>query len=217
MKRKMGIAIMAALLTMAVSVPAFAGYWYADRYEDWYYTNDDGTYPTNGWYWINEKCYYFKDNTICRNTITPDGYTVDETGAWTVNGVVQIKQGENLDYCKNISHFNDLEKSPIVLSKSVTDEGDYYDVLAEIHSSFPEEEGRILPRAVVHIRLRKTAKVHWYSYIDAAKLWTKTEKNLDEYANILGGNNPLTSVRMVDGIVQDSNGYVVEFSDFNGN
>lgn len=52
-----------------------------------------------GWHWITgedglQRCYYFNpvsDGTrgkLFKNTTTPDEYTVDATGAWTVNGVV---------------------------------------------------------------------------------------------------------------------------------
>ena len=38
------------------------------------------------------ECYYFGPNGyIYTSTTTPDGYTVDENGAWTVNGTVQTQ------------------------------------------------------------------------------------------------------------------------------
>ena len=48
--------------------------------------------PVPGWLWINGYCYYFTDKNRlgkCTNTVTPDGYTVDAEGRWTVNGVPQ--------------------------------------------------------------------------------------------------------------------------------
>lgn len=67
----------------------------------WYYTGSDGHLVT-GWRWIKgsdglSRCYYFSttsDETQGRmytNATTPDGYTVNSNGAWTVNGTVQIK------------------------------------------------------------------------------------------------------------------------------
>lgn len=61
------------------------------------------------WRWLNIKgnndlltCYYINDNGfILRNTTTPDGYTVDEQGRWTVNGVVQTKE-VSTDYTKPV-------------------------------------------------------------------------------------------------------------------
>ena len=47
-----------------------------------------------GWQWINGNCYYLdlqgqNEGALYRNTTTPDGFTVDQEGRWTVNGAVQ--------------------------------------------------------------------------------------------------------------------------------
>lgn len=45
-----------------------------------------------GWAWIDGYCYYFTNKNMrekITNGTTPDGYTVDEQGRWTVDGVVQ--------------------------------------------------------------------------------------------------------------------------------
>ena len=51
-----------------------------------------------GWQWIGGKCYYFNPvsganglpaGAMYRNAVTPDGYTVNEAGEWTITGVVQ--------------------------------------------------------------------------------------------------------------------------------
>ena len=54
--------------------------------------------PVNTWAWIDgnkdgiAECYYFNENGyMLANTNTPDNYTVNENGAWTINGVVQTK------------------------------------------------------------------------------------------------------------------------------
>lgn len=58
----------------------------------WKYQNSDGKYATSTWQWINGKSYCFDSNgNMYANTTTPDGYTVNTDGAWTVNGVVQTK------------------------------------------------------------------------------------------------------------------------------
>lgn len=67
----------------------------------WYYVGADGQMAT-GWNWISSadgilRCYYFNpvsDGTQGRmyaSGSTPDGYSVDGNGAWTVNGVVQTQ------------------------------------------------------------------------------------------------------------------------------
>ena len=65
--------------------------------------NDANGNMLTGWQWIKgsdgvTRCYYLnpnKDNTLgaclIGPAVTPDGFTVDANGAWTVNGVVQTK------------------------------------------------------------------------------------------------------------------------------
>ena len=96
MKRmKKAITIVIATATMASqAMPTFAAEWKQNEIGYWY-QEDNGSYPTNCWKWINGKCYYFDSNGyMLANTTTPDGYTVDSTGAWTVNGVVQTQSTE---------------------------------------------------------------------------------------------------------------------------
>lgn len=77
--------------------------WYTDEKGDTYYLNpvSDNTLGRmfTGWNWIKgvdgkERCYYFNPNSdgtrgkLFKSCTTPDGYTVDETGAWTINGIV---------------------------------------------------------------------------------------------------------------------------------
>lgn len=92
MKKKMGMAVSALALTLCMSIPAFAGRWQQNP-GGWSYQNDDGGYPADTWQWIEGKCYYFGgDGYMLSDTTTPDGHTVDATGAWTVDGVVQTQQ-----------------------------------------------------------------------------------------------------------------------------
>lgn len=87
----------AAMLTMLANSTAFAGQWKSDS-NGWWYQNDDGSYPANGWQWIDgngdgvSESYYFDGNGyMLSNTTTPDGYTVNADGAWTQNGTVQTQ------------------------------------------------------------------------------------------------------------------------------
>ena len=66
---------------------------------NWYWFDANGTMLT-GWQWINRQCYYLNPNpnggpipygACWMNGTTPDGYTVNASGAWTVNGVVQVR------------------------------------------------------------------------------------------------------------------------------
>lgn len=90
-KRKMLLlAVLAGSCIMASQ--AYAAGWRQDQNGYWY-ENDNGSYWINGWHWIGGKCYYFNESGYCLlNTVTPDGYQVDSTGAWIVDGVVQIQE-----------------------------------------------------------------------------------------------------------------------------
>ena len=88
---------------VSMSITAFAGEWKQDAI-GWWYQNDDGSYLTNCWQWIdgNEdgiaENYYLDDNGYClMNTVTPDGYTVNENGAWVIDGVIQTKNLNNVN------------------------------------------------------------------------------------------------------------------------
>ena len=49
----------------------------------WWYQEDSGSYPINGWKEIGNKWYYFnQDGYMLSNMVTPDGYHVGIDGAW---------------------------------------------------------------------------------------------------------------------------------------
>ena len=93
MKKAIAIALATATMT-SQAMTAMAAEWKQNEIGYWY-QEDNGLYPTNSWKWINGRCYYFDSNGyMLANTTTPDGYTVDATGAWTVNGAVQTQSTE---------------------------------------------------------------------------------------------------------------------------
>lgn len=76
----------------------FAAGWVQEGAE-WWYQNENGSYPMNQWQWIDgnrdgiAECYYFdSDGYLLVNTMTPDGYRVGQNGAWVVNHVIQTQQ-----------------------------------------------------------------------------------------------------------------------------
>ena len=83
---------------------AMARGWYQDSKGAYrFYDNREGS-PTEGqelrgWQWIDRYCYYFeeegeKKGILLQNGISKDGYTVNEEGQWTVNGVAQFVEGK---------------------------------------------------------------------------------------------------------------------------
>lgn len=96
------LALALAIMTMLTcSFTALAASWQQNT-TGWWYQEDNGSYPVNTWKWINGRCYYFDGNGyMLSNTTTPDGYQVDASGAWVVNGVVQTQgttAGNNANY-----------------------------------------------------------------------------------------------------------------------
>lgn len=85
--------------------------------------NVSGKLVSPGWYWIGDYCYYiesdgyltwqdgyfgstasYEGGKIFKNGNTPDGYTVDKDGRWTVNGVPQTK---GLGFWKSETSYKD--------------------------------------------------------------------------------------------------------------
>lgn len=99
--RKKLIALSAAALSMAMSVPIFADnpVGWRQTGNTWQYVKDaSGSLYSNGWQWLDgnkdgiSECYYFDANgNMLSNTTTPDGWQVNEGGAWIMNGIVQTK------------------------------------------------------------------------------------------------------------------------------
>ncbi len=79
------------IMSWSMATSSYAGQWKQDN-TGWWYQNNDGSYSRNSWQWIGRKCYYFNENGYCLiNAKTPDGYTVDNNGAWHINGEVQVQ------------------------------------------------------------------------------------------------------------------------------
>ena len=94
MKNKKHKFMRVASLALAASLSFSTMTAFADWKQEgntWKYQNNDGN-ATSTWQWINGKSYCFDSNgNMYANTTTPDGYTVNADGAWTVNGVIQTK------------------------------------------------------------------------------------------------------------------------------
>ena len=87
------------ILSLISAIPAFALGWSRGISRNaWWYDLGNGNYHKASWQWLDgnndgiSECYHFDDyGWMAENTITPDGYTVNQSGAWTVNNVVQTK------------------------------------------------------------------------------------------------------------------------------
>ena len=84
--------LITGLLTVSMSVTAFAGSWQKNS-TGWWYQNDDGSWPAASWAQINGAWYYFNEaGYMLENTTTPDGYYVGADGAWVQNATAQATQ-----------------------------------------------------------------------------------------------------------------------------
>lgn len=94
----------AGLFSLIFASSAFGGSWRAGDGENagkWYYQESDGSFLSGGWHWLDgnqdgtAECYYFdSEGWMLAGTQTPDGYTVDSEGRWTVDGTVQTQAVE---------------------------------------------------------------------------------------------------------------------------
>ncbi len=106
MKTKMRLLVVTVCMTVLFSITAFAAGWINGQGADsgrWWYDLGNGTWyaGTQGnplWQWLDgngdgvAECYAFDENGwMYAGTRTPDGYQVNENGAWTENGEVQIR------------------------------------------------------------------------------------------------------------------------------
>lgn len=75
-----------------------SGWWYSlnDDNNAWYAAEEE---QKPAWYWLDgnkdgvAECYAFnRAGWLYSDTVTPDGYTVDGNGAWTIDGNVQKKE-----------------------------------------------------------------------------------------------------------------------------
>ena len=97
--------LLTLLISMTMSVTAFAGVWKTGEGANqnrWWYDNEDGTYVQNGWQWLDgnqdgiAECYYFDGNGwMLSSTTTPDGYRVNENGAWISASGVETRAVQN--------------------------------------------------------------------------------------------------------------------------
>lgn len=106
MKRKKLATVSTAFFSLLMASTAFAGTWQAGTGENqgkWWYDNGNGSYTSNGWQWIDgngdgiAESYYFDNNGwLLTNTTTPDGYQVNENGAWIESGSIVSQNISNI-------------------------------------------------------------------------------------------------------------------------
>lgn len=112
--KKFKIVCLSISFSLLSSLTVFAGQWQQNG-SDWSYQNDDGSFMT-GWNWVDgngdniAESYYMYENGLLAVNTTIEGYTVNENGAWTVEGVVQTKTVETGSSNKQSKYYNENGK-----------------------------------------------------------------------------------------------------------
>lgn len=102
MKKKFMTIALTAAMAASMGMTAFAGQWVQNT-TGWWWQEDNGSYPVSQWKWLDGnkdgiyECYAFDANGyMYANTTTPDGYTVNKDGAWTIGNSVQLKFAKDM-------------------------------------------------------------------------------------------------------------------------
>lgn len=95
MRKALQLFALTWLLSISISSAAYAGNWKQND-NGWWWQDADKSYPVSSWEWIDSdrdgtaQCYYFDENGyLLTDTVTPEGYTVDENGAWIEDGIIR--------------------------------------------------------------------------------------------------------------------------------
>lgn len=139
MKKSTAVFLAAAVMTAGMGMTAYAGQWQKDT-TGWWYLNDDGGFFSSGWQWIDGRCYYFTPEGYCLiDCATPDGYTVDKTGAWTVNGLVQTQGTETLANLQTwvgaMDYYDGPQGTPSYFGVQIQDAKDYVPDIYALYDS----------------------------------------------------------------------------------
>lgn len=94
-------------------IPSFQAGWHKSSYGNWWYQAPDGSRAI-GWIKDKDKWYFLKENgQLLVNGKTPEGYTVDSSGAWLVD--VPIEKSATI---KTTSH-SEIKESKEVVKKDL--------------------------------------------------------------------------------------------------
>ncbi|MEQ2428646.1 hypothetical protein WMQ36_27175, partial [Enterocloster hominis] len=92
------MSLLVCIMLPLTGMVSLAGQWEQDNLGIWSYRYHDGDLLKDNWYWIDgnldgtAECYCFDaQGNMYQNTVTPDGYTVDSSGAWVEDGVLQTR------------------------------------------------------------------------------------------------------------------------------
>lgn len=77
------------------------GWYYEEQKSNWYFMDPESGGMLTGWQWIDGRCYCFAaTGEMYAGTVTPDGYQVNENGAWIENGIIVEIPGKGIQTIK---------------------------------------------------------------------------------------------------------------------
>ena len=86
--------IVVLVITMLMTVPAYAGQWRVDN-TGWWYQEDNGSYPRDAWRFIDGSWYYFYSNGYMAHDAWINGlYYVGPDGKWIQNVQKKLTQAQ---------------------------------------------------------------------------------------------------------------------------
>lgn len=148
MKKKFMTLALTAAMAASMGMTAFAGQWVQNT-TGWWWQEDNGSYPVFQWKWLDGnkdgiyECYAFDANGyMYSDTTTPDGYTVNKDGAWTIGNSVQLKfqkdmQNETAADDNSTSNSSDSSDKTVYTNEDMVgtfkindeDREDYYELM----------------------------------------------------------------------------------------
>lgn len=195
-------------INIPVNSYAYEGSWVKDGI-GWWWKESNGDYPRSEWKRLKKKWYYFHSNgymahdewiegkyyvgesgSMYTDTVTPDGYKVDETGKWVKDY-----------YDTNLNR----DFSDVVLYSDPTltkDKGDYYECTVYLDGT--DDESNLGNGYGTIVRVSKNATVSWNEN-DGKGYHTIS---LNEYKK-----NHIHMRMFVPKL--DDRGYIIHFSDIN--
>lgn len=203
-------------LAMSTTVMA-AGAWKkgaAPNEDRWWYDDGDGHYAVNEWRWLDgdqdgtAQCYAFDtEGWMYADTTTPDGYQVNRDGAWTVNGIVQTRNGKV-----------DLDRQHPVETRELHVDNHGADIYGVLH--LPSDVSGAMPLMIMSHGLGGTAD-SMASYAEAVSAMGIAVYRYDfrgggEASRSQGSTtemSPLTEVTDLEAVIAAARGW--EFVDWN--